>query len=521
MKKNFFRGLLFILVALFLGACSNSGSEETSTNTNSNHSESEETSPSTEAGPKIVRIAMSTEVDNLDPYLSAATDTMSMMDNVFDGLLDTNEAGELVPAIAESYDISDDGLTYTFKLKEGIKFHDGSDLTAEDVIYSYEKLSGLNGGEPLSSQFSVIEKIESASDYEVVITLKEKNSAFLAANIRPILPSGYEEQSSSPIGAGPFKFKEYKVGQELTLVKNEDYYDQENIPEADEVHFMVMPDSESSILAMQAGEIDIIPGISSQGLLQLGDTVSTVSGPQNMVQLMALNNSVEPLDDVKVRQAINLAIDKDVIIDTVADGEGSKLGSNFSPAMEFYYEPGLEEYYAPNIEEAKKLLAEAGLADGFTLELTVPSDYQFHVDTAQVIAEQLSQIGITVDIKLIEFSSWLEDVYQGEQYVSTIIGFTGKLDPYEILRRYESDYGSNFINYSNPEYDQLIADALAATDTTQMADLYKEAQQMLTEEAVSVFIMDPNRTIAMRKGLDGLKMYPIQKFNLEDLVFTE
>ncbi|MRT18306.1 ABC transporter substrate-binding protein, partial [Vitellibacter sp. q18] len=116
----------------------------------------------------------------LDPYQSAATDTMSIMDNVYDGLLDTNETGELIPAIAESYDISENGLVYTFKLKENVTFHDGTPLTAEDVKYSYEKLAGLSGEEPISSQYEVIEKIETPSDFEVVITLKEKNSAFLA-----------------------------------------------------------------------------------------------------------------------------------------------------------------------------------------------------------------------------------------------------------------------------------------------------------------------------------------------------
>ncbi|MBP3040319.1 ABC transporter substrate-binding protein [Bacillaceae bacterium Marseille-Q3522] len=519
MKVTTIKSLLLVtIISVFLAACS--GTNEDNTNSSGeNTNGSEETTKTIEGG--TVRIAMSTEVDNLDPYQSAATDTSSMMNNVFDGLLDTNEAGELVPAIAKSYKISDDGLAYTFQLNEGVVFHDGSELTAEDVVYSYSKLAGLNGGEPLNSQFAIIESIEAPSDLEVVIKLKEKNSAFLAANIIAIVPSDYEEQSTKPVGAGPFKFEEYTVGQELRLSKNEDYYNKDKIPHVDEIQFKIMPDSESAILAMQAGDIDIIPGISSQGLLQLGDAINTVSGPQNMVQLMALNNNVQPLNDVRVRKAINLAIDKDTIIDTVAEGKGTKLGSNFSPAMDFYYESGLEDVYAPDTDEAKSLLAEAGLEDGFTLELTVPSDYQFHVDTAQVIAEQLGKIGIKVDINLIEFSSWLETVYTNEQYQATIIGFTGKLDPYEILRRYTSDYGKNFVNFSNPDYDALISQALAATDKNKMADIYKEAQRMLTEQAASVFIMDPDRTIAMKKGLEGLKMYPVQKYNLEDLQFTE
>ncbi|MEG0641711.1 MAG: ABC transporter substrate-binding protein, partial [Clostridium sp.] len=133
------------------------------------------------------------------------------------------------------------------------------------------------------------------------------------------------------------------------------------------------------ILAMQAGEIDVLPGITEQGLMQLGDSVEVVSGPQNMVQLMALNNSFGPLSDIRVRQAINYAIDKDSIIDTVAEGKATKLGSNFSPAMDFYFEEGLENFYETNIEKAKQLMAEAGFADGFDLQLTVPSDFILRV----------------------------------------------------------------------------------------------------------------------------------------------
>jgi len=515
MKRRGVITLIFASFIIILAACSGSNSSEETKDTSENNTNTEQTTKDT------IKIAMSTEVDNLDPYISAATDTMSMMDNVFDGLLDTNEKGELVPAIAEDYEISEDGLTYTFQLKEGVLFHDGSELTSEDVVYSYERLGGLDGGDPLSSEFATIESIEAPSETEVVITLKEHNSAFLAANIRPILPADYEEQNTHPIGAGPFKFVEYQVGQKLVLEKNEDYYNQEKVPNFNKIEFIVMPDPESAVLAMQAGDIDIIPGITNQGLEQLGDTINTVAGPQNMVQLLGLNHDVEPLNDVKVRQAINLAIDKDIIIDTVADGKGTKLGSNFSPAMEFYYEEGLENYYEPNMEEAKKLLEEAGYADGFDLEITVPSDYQFHVDTAQVIVEQLSQIGVKAEIKLIEFSSWLETVYQNAEYEATVVSFTGKLDPYEVLKRYVSDYDTNFINYENSEYDQLIEEGVAATNEEEMAEKYKAAQRLLTEDAVSVFIMDPDRTIAMSKDLEGLKMYPIQKFNLEDLQTIE
>lgn len=524
MKTKWMKPLSVFAVSTMLlaGCASNSSTESNNGNSTSgtNTTNTQETEETAKSG-GVVRIAVATEVDNLDPYQSAATDTSSMMDNVFDGLLDTDETGELIPNLAKSYAISEDNLTYTFSLQEGVKFHDGSDFTAEDVVYSYSKLAGLETGEPMSSKFAVVEAVEAKSDYEVTVTLKEVDSSFLARNIVAIVPSDYEEQSTKPIGAGPFKFKEYKAGQELVLVKNEDYYLEGKVPKVDEVQFKMMPDAQSSILAMQAGEIDVLPGVSEQGLQQLGDSVEVVSGPQNMVQLMALNNSFGPLQDVRVRQAINYAVDKDVIINTVAEGKATKLGSNFSPAMDFYFEKGLEDYYSPNIEKAKELLAEAGYADGFDLQLTVPSDYQFHVDTAQMLANQLKEININVEIEPIEFSTWLERVYTNAEYESTVISFTGKLDPFEVVGRFVSTYPKNFMKFNDSTFDEVIAKAIKETDENAKAELYKEAQRILTEQAASVFIMDPNRSIAMANGLTGFKMYPVQKFNLEDLEFTK
>ncbi|RKN77106.1 ABC transporter substrate-binding protein [Paenibacillus ginsengarvi] len=521
LRKTFVAGFSALMVAsLVMAGCGKtdngaSGSPSTGSGTGTPAASGQKVSGGT------VRVAMATEPDNLDPYLSAATDTGSMMDNVFDGLFEAGENSDLVPAIAESYKVSEDGLTYTFNLKKGVKFHNGADLTSKDVYYSYAKLSGLSGKAPLSSKFAAIEKIDTPDDYTVVLKLKAKDAAFLAANIVAIVPKDYETQSSKPIGAGPFKFVSYAPGQQLVLEKNDSFYDNAHKPQLDRVEFKFMPDANASVLALKSGDIDMVPGISAQGALQLGKGFEIVSGPQNMVQLLALNNSVEPLNNVKVRQAINYAIDKDVIIKTVAEGNGAKLGSNMSPAMKMYYQEGLDKRYAPSAEQAKKLLKEAGFENGFKLTITVPSNYKFHVDTAQVIAEQLKAVGIQATIKQIEWSNWLEDVYNNAKYEATIVGLTGKLDPHEVLGRYETTYAKNFFKFSNREFDGLVNKGRLEINESKRADLYKQAQTILTEQAAAVYIMDPSRSVAMKSTLHGFKMYPVQKYDFAAMYYTK
>ncbi|NGP46667.1 ABC transporter substrate-binding protein [Bacillaceae bacterium SIJ1] len=523
MKKILQMSFLALLFVIVLSACNSAPEESTnSSNTSGNTNESANSKSAEEsAEDAVVRIAMSSELDSLDPHQSSGTDTGSMMNNVFDGLLDTNEAGELVPNIAKEYEVSEDNLTYTFKLVENAIFHNGEPVTAKDVVYSYSKLAGLDTGEPLSDKWAMVEKVEALGDYEVAITLDKIDSGFLARTISPIIPEGYTDQATHPIGAGPFKFVEYKIGQELVLERFDEYYMEDKVPEVKEARFVILPDEETAILAMQSGEIDIIPAISEQGVMQLGDKITTISGPQNMSVILGLNHQVEPLNDVKVRQAINMAIDKQQIIDTVFQGNATRIDSNFSPAMPVYYEDSVEGYYDLDIAGAKELLAEAGYPEGFDLTLTAPSHRAMYTDTAQMIAEQLKQINVNVIIEPIEWSTWLDRVYTQFDHESTLIGFTGKIDPYDILIRFVDGYSRNFIHYNNPAYNQAIENATLEVDETKRADYYKEAQRILTEDAASVFLLDPDRVTAMRKGLSGLKLYPMQKFNLEDLTIDE
>lgn len=471
----------------------------------------------TPAQPTSIKIALGSEPDNLDPMLSAATDTSSVMMNVFEGLLGFNTKGEFIPAIAESYTISEDELTYTFTIKQGIQFHDGKSCTAQDVKYTYDKLAGLDGGTPLNTTLSKeLEKVDCPDDYTAVLTLKNKDAGFLSKATISIVEKDYEQNSTQPIGTGPYKFAEYVKGQKLVLEKNDAYNTiTDRKPTIDRVEFEIMTDENAKLMALKSGDLDIA-GVSSTNVPALKDEFTIVQGPQNMVQVFALNNKVKPLDDVRVRQAICYAIDKDEIINVVSGGNGAKVESFLSPSMATYYNDKLNAYTL-NLDKAKELLTDAGYANGFDLTIKVPSNYQTHIDTAQVIKDELAKIGINVNIELVEWAQWLDGVYTNRDYEATIIGHSGKLDPQDFLNRFSSTYAKNYFNFSDADYDALIEKAASTADQAARADYYKQCQQLLVDKAASVFIQDPYINFAVAKRVEGLKIYPVTFFNLCDL----
>ncbi|MGG3887993.1 ABC transporter substrate-binding protein [Metabacillus fastidiosus] len=499
-----------LLLSLFLVACSNSN--DSSDNKSKNEVKggtktAANTDSSPQAGGNIV-VAIPQDLDFLDPHLAEAAGTREIMFNIFEGLLKANTKGGLDPAIAESYTISDDGLTYTFKLRQGIVFHNGKELTSEDVLYSYTKLAGLKTGKAIYETFANVASIEAPDKQTVVIALKEKEASFLTALTAAVIPAGYEDSNKNPVGTGPFQFEKYSAGQNIKLKKNENYYIK-GLPYLDGVEFRILTDQEAAFLALQSGELDIYPRIGTEKVEQLTSGFESISNPQNLVQLLAFNNKVKPFNDLKVRQAINYAINVDEIIEGVALGKGTKIGSNLSPVLNQYYNDTLEELYPTDIEKAKQLLKEAGLADGFKFTITVPSVYPFHVDTAQVIAYQLEQVGIKATIETVEWGVWLDRVYNGRDYETTIIGLDGKLDPYEILSRYHSTAKNNFLNFKNTKLDEVLIKAKSEVDEATRVELIKEAQKYIAEDAAAVYIMDPNTNVAFKDTIKGYQSYPI------------
>ncbi|MBK5200078.1 MAG: hypothetical protein JJE21_00915 [Spirochaetaceae bacterium] len=499
MKKNFV--LLTLLFAIFVSVIFSGGKSEKKA--------SEYKIKDT------VKLCISSEPDSLNPWISAASDTSAIMDNVFEGLMGFNEEGTLVPRISSSYTVSTDGLVYTFKIRDDVYFHNGKHLSSADVLYSYQ--SFLKDGGNGNYRFPSISSIAAPDDYTFVVTLSSPSASFLISTVEEILPKGYDKQATLPIGTGPYKFVEYQPSQKIVFEANENYYDKTRLPSIKNVIVYIMSDSSSIIAALQSNQLDAAE-ISSNNADLLSDNYNVITGPRNLVSVLVLNNKIAPLDNVKVRTAINMAIKKEDVVNGVFDGYAQVINSNISPVYKKDYNNDLLTINSYDLTKAKDLLSQAGYPNGFDLEITIPSNYWQHVDTAQIIQQQLLKIGINVKLKNVEWGTWLDQVYTNRNYSSTIIGIDGKLDPYDALVRYTTDSRNNFFNYSNSEYDAVLNSTLSASGQ-ELSTLYKKAQEIMAKDAGSAFICAPSSIVATTKDLKGYMFYPVYFINFDSLYY--
>ncbi|MCR5684118.1 MAG: ABC transporter substrate-binding protein [Lachnospiraceae bacterium] len=458
-----------------------------------------------------VTIGITQDLDSLDPHKAVAAGTKEVLYNIFEGLIKVSKDGEFVPAVAESYTISEDGKEYDFKLRKNVRFHNGKTVTAEDVIYSLKRTAGmLETDEPDVSKiaaFSIISDIIKTDD-GVKVILSEPNTELIGYFTSSIIPCDYADQAKSPVGTGPFKFVSYSALQNFVVAKNEDYYIK-GVPYLDQVTFKICANTDAAFMELMGGGMDILPYLTNDQANQLAGKMDVVDGTMNLVQALFMNNAVAPFDNVKVRQAICYAINRQEILDLVAGGKGVVIGTNMFPSFTKFYDGSLVNTYPYDLEKARALLAEAGYPDGFSFTITIPSNYEFHVRTGEVIVEQLKKVGIKAEIKLVEWASWVSDTYVGRQYETTIIGLDSKLAPSDVLRFYPTSSSKNFINYFNDDFDAIFAKAQKAVNEAEKAEYYKQLEKKLTEEAVSAYIQSPAQLVAINKNLGGYCFYPI------------
>lgn len=453
------------------------------------------------AGGSVV-VGITQEPGIFDPHTAVAAGDKEILFNIFEGLYKYSSDGTLNPALATNCTISADCKEFVFDIRKDVKFHDGSDMTIDDVIYS------VNRAKENDENLASIASVEKEGDDKVKITLSTANSEFLNFCTFAIVPQSVSDLGKEPIGTGPFKFKEYLAGQTVTLVKNDNYWDGEH-PYLDEVIFKICADMDSGLTELQNGSIDIFPHMTKDKAELAGDKFDIVTGSANMIQIFALNNAVAPFDNPKVREAINYSVDKQDIIKLTMDGAGTELTTGMNPVIGKAYDTSLDGTYTKDVEKAKALLKEAGYENGFDMTITVPSNYLVHVDTGVAIADQLKEVGINATIAQVDWSTWVSDVYQGRNYQSTVICLTPNYSPMDEIARYYSSSSDNFINYNNPEVDRIIDSIPTTLDETERISLYHELLGYLVSDNCSCYIQDPQEITVVNRDLEGYMLYPM------------
>ncbi len=465
--------------------------------------------------------AISGGPDTLDPQRTSATLAFQVMKSLYDTLVEPDDRGVLVSDLAASWTMAPDGKEWTFKLRPGVRFHNGKPLDAQDVVATFTRILDPALGSPKRNDFAAIDRMEAVDATTVRFVLKQPFAPFLAAlgqGWGAILPKDAIASGTDfgkiPVGTGPFKIEEWSRDSFLRLGRFDAYF-MRGRPALEGVTFRFVPEGPVKTAGLLTGEFDVVDGVDPLDVPRLErDPRVSIRPRQNAtVNVVAINNTRKPFNDVRVRRALWYAIDRRAVLKT-AYGAGSTPVAVFMDARSPYY-LDLGDPYPYNPAKAKELLAEAGLGSGFTADLALPQPYATHIKAGELVQAMLAQVGIQARIRVVEFGFWLSRIFTGaHDYDLTIIGHTGKLDPDGRLAGFGNP-ATNYVNYTNARVVALVD----AGRFTLRADLrkrtYAEVLRLMTEDAMMVFLGDPEDRLATRKGVQNVKeMYAIDTYDL-------
>ena len=448
--------------------------------------------------------AIAGEPDQLDPQKTTAYFSFEVLENIFDTLVQPDADLEMRPALAESWTVSPDQLLWTFHLRRGVTFHDGSPFTADDVVYSYRRI--IDEKLANADKLSAVSGITAPDKSTVIITLKQPTPNLLtnlggfkglAIVQRRNVESG--EIATHPVGTGPFAFQSQKSGDSITLEANPTYWG--GAPKVSGVTFRFISDPSTALSALQAGEIDWTDSIPAQRVAQLkdDDSITLATTPSNDYWYLALNEARAPWHDVRVRQAIAYAIDRDAIVQ--ATSYGTAVANQLAiPKGNLWYTP--YDTYRHDIERAKGLLRDAGAAPK-TLDMLVTTEYPETVTAAQIIADNLAPLGITVNIRTVDFATWLDEQNNGH-FDMLMMGWLGNIDPDDFYyAQHHTDGTSNAQKFSNPEVDRLLDAGRVETNHDARSGDYAKAATIIADQVSYIYLYNPSVIQAWTTRLSG------------------
>lgn len=472
-------------------------------------------------GPQILLIANDQEPVGLDPAKNPAASSLRIMEKLYNGLTRLNENMEVVPDLAEKWEVPDP-TTYVFTLRQGVKFHNGRELTSADVKYTFERILDPQTASIAKSYFEQVASIETPDPRTVRFKLKEPFAPFLtntASTWASIVPRETVEKNGDlnkvADGTGPFKLAEWLPDNHVKLVRNPDYF-VKGEPKVDGITFLTMKDEAARLAAIRTGKVHLTTVSADSARLLAGEPDVRVIDYQSLqYSYLGMNAARKPFDDPRVRKAISLAVNRQEIIDTVWKGKAVLTGPT-PPALKDWAIPvdGLPGY-KPDVAAARKLLADAGLAQGFKTTLKTASTYPDMVETAQVVQAQLKAIGVQAEIVQLEWGQYV-DAWKKKDMDLMVGRNTAGTDPDRSLAFFFHSKGSaNVWNFADAEFDKLVEDGRRAKGQNERKQLYSQAQARLIELAPNLFLASPRNFVALRKNVEGFVPMPNgQELNL-------
>jgi peptide/nickel transport system substrate-binding protein len=448
-------------------------------------------------------IGMALEPPHLDPTAGAAAaiDEVTYR-NIFEGLTRIDASGAVVPGLAGSWDVSGDGLVYTFHLLDGVTFHDGTDFDSSDVKFSLDRARAPDSVNAQKGYFAAISEVETPDPRTVVIRLSRPDGMLLfnlgSGDAVILAPESADGAKQNPIGTGAFRFDRWVAGDRVVLVGNPDFRDPA-LPRLDRVTFRFISDAAAQLNAVRSGDLDAFPIFSATESLALfeADPRYVVSvGTTEGETVLAVNHRRKPFDDVRVRRALAHAIDRQAVVDGAMFGYGTPIGSFFPPHRAGHVD--LTGLYPYDPEKARALLKEAGVEDGLKLTMKLPPP-PYARRSGEIVAAQLAEAGIQVEIVPVEWAQWLEQVFKGGfDYDLTIISH---VEPLDIGIYNRDDY---YFGYGSDRFAEVMAELDRTLDPDRRAELYGQAQRILAEDEASVFLFQLPKAGVHAAGLVGL-----------------
>ncbi len=476
------------------------------------------------AGPALaqktsVTLGMVLEPPNLDPTAGAAAAIDEVVyANVFEGLTRYAEDGSIQPALAESWDISEDELSYTFHLHEGVTFHDGTEMTAEDVKFSLDRARAEDSTNAQKVLFEDIESVEVVDPHTVQVNLSQPDGAFLSnmawGDAVIVAEESAADNATNPVGTGPFQFEDWREGDSVELTRYEDYWGEPVALES--AIFKFIDDPTAAFSAMMAGDLDAYPSFPAPeniAQFEADPQFKVIEGSTEGEIIMAMNNAVEPFDDIRVRKAVAHAIDREGLIEGAYFGYGTPIGSHLAPQNPAYVDLTGQSAYDPEL--SRELLAEAGYEDGFetTLKLPPPS---YARRGGEILASYLRDVGIEAEIINVEWAQWLQSVFEDTDYHLTVVAHT---EPMDINIYARDDY---YFNYDSEEFREIMAELEATADEEARNELLEQAQRKLADDYVNAFLFQLPKLGVAKADLMGLwQDQPTQANDLTGVYWKE